>query len=217
MASPSRRYRRAAAALAALAALAGSGCDTGDGRDLAPPPPGATAPPLPTSSTTTSAPAIGPAAGSEATALALGSPAFAEGAAIPATHSSCEGDNVSPPLSWTGVPAAAVELALVVRDPDAPDGDFVHWVVTGLSPAVSAIGAGSVPEGAVEARNDISEFGWFGPCPPPGETHRYTFTLHALGTPSAVAPGAGAAEAIAAVEAASIARATLTATFGRAG
>jgi len=218
MASPPRRSARAAARLVALAALVAGGCDTGDGRELQHPAPGATAPPLPTSSSATSAPAAGPAVGSESAAtLALTSPAFGEGSAIPARYASCDGDNVSPPLAWAGVPAGTVELALVVRDPDAPDGDFVHWVVTGLSPGLAAIGEGAVPDGAVEARNDTSEYGWFGPCPPAGETHRYTFTLYALGSPSGVAPGADGADAIAAVEASSMAAATLTATFGNPG
>jgi len=211
MASP----RLVGGALVVLA-LAVAGCDTGDGRTLRSPPPGATAPPLATSSTSSSVPAvIGPPVGSEeASALALTSPVVLGGQAIPARYT-CDGEHVSPPLAWTGVPGGTVELALTVRDPDAADGDFVHWVVTGLDPALTGIGEGAVPEGAVEARNDTSEFGWFGPCPPPGETHRYVFTLFALSAPSGVGTTAGATEAIAALESTPGLTATLIASYER--
>lgn len=193
-----------------------TGCDTGDGRELRPPPPGATAPPLPSSTTSTDAGAvIGPPVGSEEEVvnLALSSPAFVAGGDIPVEHT-CDGDNVSPPLTWTGVPAGTVELAVTVIDNDVPDGEFVHWVVTGLDPALSGIGAGAVPEGAVEARNDTSEFGWFGPCPPDNETHAYSFTLYALQAPSGVTRGAGAPEALAAIRPVPSVAANLTALYG---
>lgn len=195
-----------------------AGCDTDDGRTLRPPPPGATAPPLASSTTATTAavigtPPVGSASGTGAPVegFALTSPAFGEGGVVPDRYT-CP-TNVSPPLAWAGVPPGTVELAVVVRDPDALDGEFVHWVVSGIDPASTALPEGAVPAGAVEARNDISEFGWFGPCPPEGEVHRYVFTLHSLSVPSGVAFDAGAPAAIAAIEAASAATATLTATY----
>lgn len=204
----------AALVLGALVAVVGglTACDTGDGRDLRDPPPGATAPPLVITSTT-AVPTL-PAAGSgdAAGSLQLTSPAFAQGEPIPDRYA-CTGAlaRVSPPLSWTGVPAGTVELAITVVDITTPE-PFVHWVVAGLDPATASLGEGAVPEVAVEARNDSSEFGWYGPCPPPGETHTYLFTLFALTAPSGVAEGTGGPEAVGMISSTPGVAATLSAT-----
>lgn len=199
-----------AAVVAALAVLAVTACDTDDGRTLRPPPPGVTAPELPTSSTATTAVAvIGPPVGSEEQpAFAIGSPEFAPGTAIPARFS-CDGDDVSPPLQWEGVPPGTVELALIVRDPDAPGGEFLHWVLARIDPVVTGLGAGGLPETAVEVRP------WTGPCPPRGETHGYVFDLFALLTPSGVVETDDVAAAVAAIEATPGERASFTAPYGR--
>jgi Raf kinase inhibitor-like YbhB/YbcL family protein len=108
--------------------------------------------------------------------MKLTSTAFAEGQAIPKLYT-CDGKNVSPPLAWTGVPAAAKVLALMVDDPDAPGGDFTHWIVFNLPPSTH-----SLPEGAKLASqglNDFAKLGYGGPCPPNGR-HRYIFHLYAL-------------------------------------
>jgi Raf kinase inhibitor-like YbhB/YbcL family protein len=115
-------------------------------------------------------------------ALELTSPAFEPGGVIPDQYT-CRGGDISPPLEWANLPAGVVELALVVRDPDA--GGFVHWVVAGLSPAAGGLPEGQVPEGAVEAANDFGRVGWAGPCPPSG-THRYELHLLALSEPPAL-------------------------------
>lgn len=184
------RARRLPVVVVLAAAVAGC---ADDGRALRAPAPGATAPA--TASSTTAPPAFDPPGRSQDTpsSLELTSAAFAPGAAIPGRHA-CSGENLSPPLSWTGVPAGTVELAITVTDADA-DG-FVHWVLGGLSPALTALGEGAAPEGAVQARNDTSEFGWFGPCPPAGASHRYVFTLYALGEPADLAIGVSGSEAI---------------------
>jgi hypothetical protein len=190
-------------------------CDTGDGRALRPPPPGVTAP----TTTTLLAGATSSVAGAEIGTtpgigdMILSSPDFVDGGPLPAKYAACGGDNVSPPLQWSGLPAGTVELALTVDDPDAIGGGFIHWVVAGLSPSLVGLGVGSVPEGAVEARNDTSEFGWFGPCPPNRETHHYVFTLYALASASGVQQGAGGPEAIQAITATPGRAATLTATY----
>ncbi len=101
------------------------------------------------------------------------SSAFAADAAIPQQYS-CDGDEVSPPLAWTGVPTGTEELALVVLDPDADN--FIHWVLSGIDPATTQIAEGAVPEGA----DVVQEYR--GPCPPSG-THRYVFTVYALARP----------------------------------
>jgi Raf kinase inhibitor-like YbhB/YbcL family protein len=199
-----RRGPRAAAVSAALL-LALTGCDTGDGRGLEPPPPGATAPPLATSTTTTIPVPVGQL---PAPTLTFTSPAFVNGTAIPARFS-CDGEDLSPPVAWDGVPPDAAELAIVVHDPDAPGGDFLHWLVAGIDPAIAGFGEGGLPETAIEVRP------WTGPCPPAGDTHRYEFVLYALPTESGVVAEADPAEARVAIETAYLQAALFTGTYGR--
>ena len=127
------------------------------------------------------------AAQEESVMLSLTSSAFAAGQAIPKKYT-CEGGDLSPPLAWSGVPANAKSLALIVDDPDAPDPKapqrvWVHWVVYNLAPATTALAEGAsgenVPVGAVEGTNDWGRSGYGGPCPPIGR-HRYFFKLYAL-------------------------------------
>ena len=119
--------------------------------------------------------------------LTILSSAFADGAEIPMRHT-CEGDDASPPLAWSGVPAGAKSLALVVDDPDAPDPaapkmTWVHWVLYDLPPTASGLPEGprhgALPQGTREGRNDWKRTGWGGPCPPIGR-HRYYFKLYSL-------------------------------------
>lgn len=112
--------------------------------------------------------------------LKIESPVFSEGDAVPGRFT-CEGDNVSPPLSWSGVPEGTAALRLSLTDPDAPRGTFTHWLVTGIDASSSDVGRGAVPAGGTEERNSFGETGYGGPCPPPGTPHRYVFTLEALG------------------------------------
>lgn len=120
--------------------------------------------------------------------IELTSPAFEQGGSIPPTYAR-SGDDVSPPLRWTGVPAGTAELALVVEDPDAPRGTFRHWIVTGLDPSLDHLEAGTLPEGASEGRNEVGDVGYGGPQPPEGEQHRYVFQLLALEDNVMLAPG----------------------------
>jgi Raf kinase inhibitor-like YbhB/YbcL family protein len=123
--------------------------------------------------------------------MELTSTAFAGGQPIPQRHS-CEGEDLSPPLSWTDVPEGATSLALIVDDPDAPGGTFTHWLGWGLDPAAGGLGEGEAAP--VEGRNDFGATGYRGPCPPPGHgPHRYVFRLHALGDDLELEPGAGRA------------------------
>jgi len=142
----------------------------------------------------------GAASPTTATTLRLTSPAFENGAAIPSDFT-CVGDDVSPPLAWTGVPAGTAELAVVVRDPDA-DG-FVHWVIAGLSPDLGGVARGNPPSQAVEELNDFGRQGWSGPCPPSG-THNYDFRIYALDEPSGLAAGADGARAAEQLESATV-------------
>ncbi len=110
--------------------------------------------------------------------LRISSPAFEDNGSIPAKYS-CDGANVNPPLVIENVPAGAKALALIVDDPDAPVGMWVHWVIWNIEPKTGEIGEGSVPAGASQGRNDWRRNDYGGPCPPSG-THRYFFKLYAL-------------------------------------
>lgn len=116
--------------------------------------------------------------------LSLTSSAFADGAEIPAVYT-CDGRDVSPPLAWSGVPAAARSLVLIVDDPDAPDPKaprmtWVHWVVYNLPAHDGGLGeAAALPAGALAGINDFQHTRYGGPCPPIGR-HRYFFKLYAL-------------------------------------
>lgn len=116
--------------------------------------------------------------------LRLTSPALGPGAAIPAAFT-CQGQGTSLPLAWSGVPAGAQSLALVVEDPDAPKGTFTHWIVYDLPPSAGALAAGAastgLPRGAQQGRNDYGRPGYGPPCPPRGQ-HHYVISLYALDT-----------------------------------
>jgi len=120
--------------------------------------------------------------------LKISSPVFENNGAIP-TKYTCDGADVNPPLKFENIPPAAKSLALIVDDPDAPAGTWVHWVVWNIDPKTGEIRENSVPAGALQGMNDFRKHDYGGPCPPSG-THRYFFKLYALDEP--VTPGAGA-------------------------
>jgi Raf kinase inhibitor-like YbhB/YbcL family protein len=123
-------------------------------------------------------------------AMTLSSSAFEDGATVPRQFT-CDGKGGSPPLAWSGVPAGARELVLVVQDPDAPGGTFVHWTLFKIPPQTSSIAAGAVPGGAAQGENSAGDDAWAGPCPPKGDDpHRYDFVLYALRGPSGLEQGA---------------------------
>jgi Raf kinase inhibitor-like YbhB/YbcL family protein len=142
-------------------------------------------------------------------AFRVTSPAFAEGRSIPAKYT-CHGANVSPPLAWSGVPAGAKSLILVVDDPDAPDGTYVHWILGGLAPSTRSLAEDSVPRGAWQAPNSEDERAYTGPCPPSG-THRYRFTLYALS--DEIARDLSRGETLARIGDAALASGRLTGTY----
>jgi hypothetical protein len=110
--------------------------------------------------------------------MKLSSPAFEENGKVPKRHT-CDGENTSPPLVINDVPAGAASLALIVDDPDAPVGTWVHWVVWGIDAGTREIKTGSLPAGAVQGVNSFRKSNYGGPCPPSG-SHRYFFKLYAL-------------------------------------
>jgi Raf kinase inhibitor-like YbhB/YbcL family protein len=124
-------------------------------------------------------------------AFTLSSPAFEDRAFVNRQYT-CDGDNISPPLTWSDVPEGTVELALLFEDPDAPGGTLVQWVLFNIDPTLGGIEEGKIPAGAVGGKNDYGRNDWSGPCPPVGKAHRFIFTLIALGQPSGLAEGANA-------------------------
>ncbi len=110
----------------------------------------------------------------------ISSPAFEHNGMIPSRYT-CDGSDVNPPLHIASIPAGAKSLALIVDDPDAPMGIWVHWVVWNMEPATLEIKENTVPPGAMEGMNDFRKHSYGGPCPPSG-THRYFFKLYALDT-----------------------------------
>jgi Raf kinase inhibitor-like YbhB/YbcL family protein len=145
--------------------------------------------------------------------LTLRSTAFADGATLPKRYT-CDGAGISPPLSWSGVPRDARELALVVEDPDADR--FVHWTVLRIPPDTLAVEQNDVPGGAIETDNSFGDRGWGGACPPDGDPpHRYVFALYALRAPLELDEGARPDEVRRALARQALARGVLTARFGR--
>lgn len=116
--------------------------------------------------------------GVESMSFELKSQAFDENGPIP-SRNTCDGKNVSPPLSWGEAPQGTECFVLIVDDPDAPSKTWVHWIVYNIPKAVREFGEGKAPEGALQGINDFGKTDYGGPCPPSG-THRYFFKLYAL-------------------------------------
>jgi Raf kinase inhibitor-like YbhB/YbcL family protein len=152
-------------------------------------------------------------------AVRVTSTAFTEGQTIPEKHT-CDGQDISPPLSWTGVPQNARSLALICDDPDAPAGTWVHWVLYGLQSSAAGLEEGipkneALSNGASQGRNDFKRIGYGGPCPPRGAAHRYFFKLNALDREIPLEPGATKQELLAAMEGHVVAQGVLMGRYQR--
>ena len=145
--------------------------------------------------------------------LSISSPAFEHGRPIP-PHFTADGDDVSPELTITGVPDGAASLALIMDDPDAPMGTWVHWVVWNIPANTAIIGEGSEPVGSAGGRNSWGRTGYGGPAPPSG-THRYFFKLFALDTVLDLPPTADKAALEDAMEEHILDRTELMGTYAR--
>jgi Raf kinase inhibitor-like YbhB/YbcL family protein len=132
----------------------------------------------------------------EVPALVLKTVSFSPGGRIPNQFSSCEGEvNDSPELSWGAAPSGTQSFALLVTDPDAPIGTFVHWVLYDLPADMRELPqavrkAEQLPNGSRQGTNDFGEIGYDGPCPPGHSSHHYVFDLYALDTKLNLSPGA---------------------------
>ncbi len=155
--------------------------------------------------------------------LAIQSSAFAIGAVIPKRFSG-DGEDVSPQLSWSGVPDGAKEMALIMDDPDAPTPKpWVHWVIYGISATTKALPENlaktaslTIPEGASQGKNSWGKIGYGGPAPPPGHgIHHYHFKLYALDAELAAKSGLTKAELLAAMKGHILAEGELVGTYQR--
>jgi Raf kinase inhibitor-like YbhB/YbcL family protein len=141
--------------------------------------------------------------------LTISSPAFADGAPIPSDYT-CKGADVSPPLAWS----APLGAALVVDDPDAINGLYVHWIVIGIAPGSGSAGRGQSPAGATALPNTSGQPAYRGPCPPTGTgTHHYRFTLYQLPNDYQLPGGLAGAQAAQTIAGAATAQAQLIGTF----
>jgi len=151
--------------------------------------------------------------------IRLSSPAFAEGAPIPARYT-CDGENVSPPLKWSNVPPGTKSIALIADDPDAPAGTWVHWVMYNIPPATTELPE-ALPTTEVilsQVRQGVTDFkrpGYGGPCPPGGSPHRYFFRLYALDTELQLQPRATQKDLVGAIQGHILAQGQLMGTYQR--
>jgi hypothetical protein len=148
--------------------------------------------------------------------IEFSSPQIKDGGTIP-RDLTCDGAGKRPTLVWRALPAGAVELVLVVEDPDAPGGTFTHWTAWGIAASSGAGLApdGRFPAGVKEGENSAGKDGWTPPCPPEGdEAHHYTFALYALKTATTLEPGASPDE-VKRKLAGALARGTFTGTYNR--
>ncbi|OBG69434.1 hypothetical protein A9X03_10385 [Mycobacterium sp. E1715] len=191
-----RRIAPIIGGLAIIAALAGCG-GHGDTHMTAPSTPKVTT----LGRTVAAAPAGAP--------LTISSPAFGDGAPIPVQYT-CKGANIAPPLTWS----APLGAALVVDDPDAVNGLYVHWVVTGIAPGPGSTTDGQTPAGATTLPNSAGQPAYKGPCPPAGTgTHHYRFTLYQLPNDYQLPGGLAGVQAAQTIGGAATAQAQLTGTF----
>jgi Raf kinase inhibitor-like YbhB/YbcL family protein len=131
--------------------------------------------------------------------LSIASESFQHGDRMPERHA-LEGENLSPALTWSGLPQSTRSIAVICEDPDAPSGTFVHWVGWGIEPEAGGLGEGEPAPN--EGRNGFGKTGYDGPSPPPGHgTHRYFFRVYALDTEPKLEPAASKEELEAAIEA----------------
>lgn len=135
--------------------------------------------------------------------LTVTSTAFNDGGMIPSKYT-CDGDNISPAISWSGIPGGTKSIAMICEDPDAPAGTWVHWVVYNIPPDIQKIEEKIPSEkilknGTLQGLTDFRKIGYGGPCPPSG-VHRYYFKVYALDKTLDLEPGATKSQLVKAME-----------------
>lgn len=149
--------------------------------------------------------------------ISLRSTAFQDGGRIPVLYT-CEGEDISPPLQWSGAPITTRSYSMVCEDPDAPRGTWIHWVLYNISGDTVELAKAvptlpELPSGARHGRNTAGDLAYSGPCPPPGKPHRYFFRLYALDISLNLPPGATKAELEKAMDQHIVAQGTLVGTY----
>lgn len=168
--------------------------------------------------TPTSAASVPEIATEAVMSIQLTSAAFAHEGSIPAQYT-CSGSDISPALSWGEPPAGTQSFALIMDDPDAPAGTWVHWVAFNIPASARGLAEAlppgeTLPDGGVQGRNSSGNIGYNGPCPPSG-THRYFFKLYALGEVLGLSAGADKGELLKAMEGHILAQGELMGTYSR--
>jgi Raf kinase inhibitor-like YbhB/YbcL family protein len=153
--------------------------------------------------------------------LRVSSPAFQTGKPMPAKYT-CDSANVSPPLAWSGAPPTTKSFALICEDPDAPKRTFTHWVMYNIPATETQLAEGlpssdTLPSGAKQGMNDFNRAGYGGPCPPPGNAHRYLFKVYALDAAPNLMAGASKKDLLKAMNKHILAQGELTGTYARPG
>jgi len=151
--------------------------------------------------------------------LGISSRAFKEGETIPVLYT-CDGENISPPLTWEKPPEGTQSLVLIVDDPDAPAGIWVHWVLYDIPASLNSLPEGIpsekvVPDIGTQGINDSRKIGYGGPCPPGGNPHRYFFKLYALDSTLNLEPGASKAAVETAMQGSILVEGQLIGLYGR--
>jgi Raf kinase inhibitor-like YbhB/YbcL family protein len=146
-------------------------------------------------------------------AMAITSPAFANGGTIPQKYT-CNGAGVTPPLDFANVPQTAHSVALEVTDPDAPNGTFTHWLVWNIPTNVTQFKEDNVPEGVIQGLNGFGMSKWGSPCPPNG-VHHYVFDLYALDNTLPLTSSQGRDDFEKAIKGHVVAQAKLVGTYGK--
>jgi Raf kinase inhibitor-like YbhB/YbcL family protein len=155
--------------------------------------------------------------GSVPDSITVTSPAFREGAPIPVRFAckAAGGQGKTPPLRWSVGSTGVRAQALIVDDPDSPSGAYVHWVLFNIDPTANEILEGVVPPHAQQALNTAGTTGYAPPCPPPGELHRYRFTMYALRDRVPLGDGARLSQVLSAIAERTVARGRMTVQFGK--
>jgi Raf kinase inhibitor-like YbhB/YbcL family protein len=151
--------------------------------------------------------------------ITVTSPDFRDGGDIPAQFT-CDGEDISPQIEWSELPAGTQAVALITDDPDAPRGIFTHWVIYNLPPDLRSVprdiaDGDRLASGAMQGENDFGDTGYGGPCPPQGSAHEYRFLVFALSAPVALEPGASAEELLEAMQGLVVAQGQLTGMYAR--
>jgi Raf kinase inhibitor-like YbhB/YbcL family protein len=145
--------------------------------------------------------------------IQIRSTAFEEGDTIPRIYT-CDDQNISPPLSWSGVPQGSISLVLIMDDPDAPSGTFDHWVLFNLPPDLTGLSEDNHGVGT-EGKNSFGRVGYGGPCPPRGSNHRYFIKLYALDADVVLKAGATKAQLENAMQGHILSQGQIMARYGR--